>query len=87
MCVYIYASLCCTPGTNNILNQLYFNKNKIVLSEKRQNKEAVLYDSTYIKFLKVQINLYIGRKLISGCLVIGQEGEITKGHKETFEDD
>ena len=48
----------------------------IMLSERSQAKKYILYDSTYIKFKKMKINLWWQKA--------GQvKEEITKGHKET----
>ena len=39
ICICIIESLCCTPETNNIVNQLYSNKIQIL---KRQKKQALI---------------------------------------------
>ena len=56
---------------------------KIVLSERSQTKESIVYNSIYTKFLKVPINLQ-WQKADQQLPSDGAGGRDYKGHKETF---
>ena len=55
--LYIYDSLCCTPETNNIVNQLYSNKNlkkemkklQLTPQKHKRSEKTTLSNYTLIK--------------------------------------